>query len=134
MSWNRAPSSTRFSASRLEPELLADLDRHVADPAGMRRRVLVLRLERVRERLDGGEERPLEALERERVRERELRLRRDAGEEVELPVAQASSSSSASEREALPAVERDRGHGVRVGERRGRSLGPTQVRVFAALR
>ena len=51
---------------------------HVPDPAGVRRGVLVLRLERVRERLDGREERSLERLERERVRERHLRLAGDA--------------------------------------------------------
>ena len=62
MSWKSAPSSSRFSACGVEAELGADLEREVGDPARVRRRVLVVRLERVRERLDRGEERPLERL------------------------------------------------------------------------
>src|SRR5438876_3346635 len=68
-----------FERVAVEAEGLADLHRHVADPARVRRRVLVVRLERVRERLDGGEERALEALEVARVRDRELRLVGDPG-------------------------------------------------------
>jgi hypothetical protein len=50
----------------------------------MRRGVLVVRLERVRERLDRRDERLLQALEAASVRDRELRLVRDAAEEAQL--------------------------------------------------
>ena len=70
---------------RVEAELLADVDGHVPDPARVRRGVLVLRLERVGEGLDGREERALEALEGARVGQGQLRLRGDAGEQVEPP-------------------------------------------------
>ena len=68
---------------RIEPECSADLQRRVGDPARVRRRVLVVRLERVRQRLDGRDERALEVLEVVRVRDRELRLVREAGDEPE---------------------------------------------------
>jgi hypothetical protein len=48
---------------RLEAELLADPQGEVRDPAGVGGRVLVLRLEGIRERLHGREEGPLERLE-----------------------------------------------------------------------
>ena len=51
------------------------------------RRVLVVRLERVRERLDGREERALEALVARGALERELRLLGEPAEEVELAIA-----------------------------------------------
>ena len=54
----------------------------------MRGGVLVVRLERVRERLDGGDERPLEPFVARGVRDRELRLVRDAAEQRELALAE----------------------------------------------
>ena len=100
----------------VEPELLADRDGHVADPARVRRRVLVLRLESIGERLDGGEECSLEALERERIRECELRLAGDRAQELELPIVQ-SVAAVERERDRAPAgVERDRDDRVCVGE------------------
>ena len=71
---------------RLEPELLADLQREVGDPACVRRGVLVVGLERVRERLDGGEERALQRLVARRRLEGEPRLSRDAREQLELAI------------------------------------------------
>ena len=71
----------------VETELAADAHRHVGDPARVRRRVLVSRLERVRERLDRGEECALEAREAGRVRDRELRLVCETAEQLQLAVA-----------------------------------------------
>src|SRR5437868_2654424 len=76
---------------RVEAEGLADLHRHVADPARVLRGVLVVRLERVRERLDGGEERALEALDGAGVRDRELRLVGDPGQQPQLAVGEVAS-------------------------------------------
>jgi hypothetical protein len=70
MSWKSAPSSSRFSDTPFEAELLSDLEREVGDPARVRGRVLVVRLERVRKRLDRLEERALRACRSHRVRER----------------------------------------------------------------
>src|SRR5206468_4717968 len=47
---------------RLEPDLGTYLQRQIGYPARVGRRVLVVRLERVREGLHGREERPLEGL------------------------------------------------------------------------
>ena len=68
----------------VERELAADEQRHVGDPAGVRRRVLVVRLERVRERRDGRHERALEALVVLGALDRELRLVGEAGEQAKL--------------------------------------------------
>ena len=59
-------------------------------------RVLVVRLERVGERLDGGDERPLEPLVARGIGDRELRLLREAAEQRELALA-----------EVVPLDERD---------------------------
>ena len=72
---------------RLEAELLADADRQVGDPARVRGRVLVVGLERVRQRLDRGEEGPLHALEAGRVRDREPGLVREPAEQLQLALA-----------------------------------------------
>ena len=88
MSCRSAPSSSRFSAALVEPELVADAQREVGDPARVRRGVLVVRLERVRERLDRRDERLLEALVVARVRDRELRLVREAAEQAQLALAE----------------------------------------------
>ena len=69
----------------VEAELAADVEGHVGDPAGVGRGVLVVRLESVRERLDGGEERLARGSRSARVLDRELRLVRDAGEEAHRP-------------------------------------------------
>ena len=114
MSWKRAPSSSRLSRAPLEAELAADLDRHVADPARVRRRVRVLRLERVRERLDRREERPLERREAPRVRDREPCLARDPGEQLELAAGDVRLDLDRERGEAV--VDRDEGHGVGRGE------------------
>ena len=81
MSWKRAPSSSRLSVLRVQAERASDVEGHVRDPAGVRRRVLVVRLEGVRERLDRREERVLEALEAASVGDRELGLVGDAREQ-----------------------------------------------------
>ncbi len=60
----------------------------------MRRRVLVVRLERVRERLDGRDERALETLEVARVRDRELRLVGETAEQAQLSLAEVSGRDS----------------------------------------
>src|SRR2546430_3240471 len=57
----------------VETEPLADLERQIRDPARVRGRVLVVRLERVGERLHRLEERPLEATEVAGVRQRQFR-------------------------------------------------------------
>src|SRR5439155_8073025 len=56
----------------VETEALADPERQVCDPARVRRRVLVIRLERIRKRLDGRDEGLLETLEVAGVRERQF--------------------------------------------------------------
>ena len=55
----------------------------------MLRRVLVVRLERVRERLDGRDERLLEPFVVARVRNRQLRLVRETSEEPQLALPEA---------------------------------------------
>ena len=118
MSWNSAPSSTRFRVAASEPELLADVHGHVPDPARVRGGVLVLRLERVGERLDGREERALEALEGARVGERKLRLSCDAGEQVEPSSVERLAPRSASASPPwLPSIGNG-ASGIRGGERR----------------
>ena len=72
----------------VQPQLGADAEREIGDPARVLRRVLVVRLERVRKRLDGGDERPLEPLVAARVRDRQLRLVRDAAEQTQLALAE----------------------------------------------
>src|SRR5690242_580937 len=73
---------------RLEPELAADAERQVGDPARVRRRVLVIRLERIRERLDRGDEGALETFEVRRVRNCEVRLARETAEQAQLALAE----------------------------------------------
>ena len=77
-----------------EAELAADAEREIGDPARVRRGVLVVRLERVRERLDRRDEAALERLEVRRVRDRELRLVREAGEQPQLTLAEVVVSGS----------------------------------------
>src|SRR4051794_22777327 len=105
-----------FQRARVETDLLADLEREVRDPARMRRRVLVVRLECVRQRLDRGEERVLEAREVARVRDRELRLVRETGEKPQLALAECLLGGARNARDdaaATVAVERERRHGER---------------------
>src|SRR5205823_2829736 len=96
--------------ARFETHLAPDLDREIADPAGVRRRVLVVRLEGVRERLDGRDERVLERLEVARVRERELRLMGEPAEQPQLPLAEGAAlgRNGGDDAPAAPAVERQR--------------------------
>ena len=75
MSWKQRAELEPLQLVRLEPELRADAEREVGDPARVCRRVLVVGLERVRERLDGREERALEGL----VARRALRARAWSG-------------------------------------------------------
>jgi len=94
----------------VETELAADAQREVLDPAGVLRRVLVVRLESIGERLDRGDECPLETLVARGVGDRELRLLREAAEQPELAVP-----------EAVPLDERDEAAGAAVDvERRDR--------------
>ena len=72
----------------VEGKLAADAEREIGDPARVRRRVLVVRLERVRERFDGRDERVLQAFEAARVRDREARLVREAAEQPQLALAE----------------------------------------------
>src|SRR6476620_455966 len=58
----------------VEPELAANPEGEIRYPAGVGGRVLVVRLECVGERLNGGDERPLEALVARGIGDRELRL------------------------------------------------------------
>ena len=72
----------------VEPEARADLQRRVRDPPRVRRGVLVVRFERVREGLDRRDERRLEALEAAGVGDRELRLMRETREQAGLVLVQ----------------------------------------------
>ena len=72
----------------VETQLGADAEREIRDPARMLRRVLVVRLERVRKRLDRGHERALEPFVAAGVRDRELRLVGDAAEQPQLALAE----------------------------------------------
>src|SRR4051794_40440169 len=72
---------------RVEAELGADLERHVGDRARVRRGVLVVRLERVRQRLDGRDEGALETLEAARALERDRGLIGEAAEKAQKLVA-----------------------------------------------
>ena len=71
---------------RLQAQFLTDPEREVGDPARVRRRVLVLCLECIREGLDGCEERALERLVARRRLECESCLAGDAPEQLEIPV------------------------------------------------
>ena len=82
----------------------------------MARRVLVVGLESVRERLHGREERALEALEARRRLERETRLPGDAREELELAVLVARPERR-SPRRRLPSALRPRTGRLRNGPR-----------------
>ena len=94
----------------VEAEFPADPQREIRDPARVGRRVLVVRLERVGERLDGGDERPLETLVTRGVRDRELRLLCETAEQGELALS-----------EVVPLHERDEAaHAAVDGERRDR--------------
>ena len=75
-----------FQLSAVEAEPAADLECEVGDPARVRRRVLVVRLECVRERLDRLEKRRLQRVKARGVRQRQLRLVRDAREQPQLTV------------------------------------------------
>ena len=68
----------------VEAELTADPQGEIRDPARMGGRVLVVRLERVGERLDSGDECPLQARVARGVGDRELRLLRETTEQREL--------------------------------------------------
>ena len=72
----------------VETDLPADPQGEIADPARVIRRVLVVRLERIGERLDGRDERPLETLVARRIGDRELRLLREAAEQRELALSE----------------------------------------------
>src|SRR5439155_11344340 len=67
----------------VEAQLAADLQRHVRDPARVRRGVLVVRLERVGEGLDRRDERVLEALEAAGTLQRDRRLVGEAAQQAE---------------------------------------------------
>src|SRR5438093_7384048 len=67
----------------LEAELPADLERHVRDPPGVRGGVLVVRLESVRQGLDRGDERLLEALEAAGALERDRCLVGESAEQAQ---------------------------------------------------
>ena len=109
MSWKSAPSSSRFSDAPSSPSSSADLQRQVRDPAGVRGRVLVVRLERVRERLDRLEERPLEVVEAPGVRQCELGLVRDSREQAKLSLVEGAVRRSADRNAAeTAAVQRQR--------------------------
>ena len=84
MSCKQRAELETLECALVEAELPADAQREIRDPAGMGGRVLVVRLERVGERLDGGDERPLEALVARGVGDRELRLLGEAAEQREL--------------------------------------------------
>src|SRR5439155_8694755 len=71
----------------VEPETAADAKREVGVAPRVRRGVLLVRLERVRERLDGRDERALEPFVVARVRDRELGLVRETAEEAQLLLA-----------------------------------------------
>src|SRR5512142_2383958 len=111
----------------LEPQLLADHHGHVRDPAGVRGGVLVVRLERVRERLDGGDEGLLEALDRRRALDRQLRLVREAGEQAHPPLVElaADGGDEAADPAALDPERRDRER--RRGELLGHVRDPREV-------
>ena len=72
----------------VELERAADTQREIRDPARMRRRVLVVRLQRVGERLDGRNETPFEPFVVVGVRDREPGLVREAAEHAQLPLAE----------------------------------------------
>ena len=72
----------------VEADLAADTERKVSNPAGVRRRVLVVRLECVRERLHRRDKAALESLVVRRVRDGEARLMRETAEEPELALAE----------------------------------------------
>src|SRR3972149_6367688 len=69
-----------------EPDLGADVQREVGDPAGVRRGVLVVRLQRVGESLDRREEGPLESLVARGALQRELGLAGGAAEQLQLAI------------------------------------------------
>ncbi len=71
----------------LQSELLADAEREIRDPPSVRGDVGVVRLQRVRQRLDRGHERALEPLVAHCALDGELRLLRQSAEELELPFA-----------------------------------------------
>ncbi len=120
--------------SALEPELLADFHGHVPDPARVGRRVLVLRLERVGERLDGREEGALEALEGESVRESHLRLAGDPGEQLELALVEVVVCVECERERGPTRVEPDRRDRIRVGESVRQSLADEMLKVRRARR
>ena len=110
-----------------EAELAADAQREVGDPARVRRRVLVVRLERVRERLDGRDERPLEPFVVGRVRDRELRLVREPAEQPQLALAEVALRDRGDDAAAAPADDERRDRVRRVGVDGGR-LDPRERR------
>jgi hypothetical protein len=70
----------------IETQLDADPESEIGDPPGVRRRVLVVGLEGVGERLDRGDERSLERLVAPGALEGELRLLCETAEQLELTV------------------------------------------------
>ena len=111
MSWKSAPNSSRFSASRSSASSRPDQQRHVGDPAGVRRRVGVVRLERVGQRLDGRDERALEHRVVGGALDRQLGLVREAGEQPEAALAEVALADHRRQRTDPPALEPQRRHG-----------------------
>ncbi len=81
----RGPQLEEVELHGVEAEGTADVEGEVDDPPRVVERVVVIRLESVRESLHRGEEGLLEVVERARVLDRELRLVGDAGEEAHRP-------------------------------------------------
>ena len=108
----------------VEAQLAADEQRHVGDPACVRGRVRVVRLECVRERRDGRHERALEALVVLGALDRELRLVRETCEQTQLAVVEPAVADRRGERRhpvALEPQRRDHVAGDRGRCRRPRS-------------
>ena len=103
MSWKSAPSSSRLSASASSPSSRPIASAVSRDPARVRVTCTRRGLERVRERLDGREERPLERLEAGGVLDRELGLVREAAEQLELALPGVATLGAA-DRDQAPAA------------------------------
>ncbi len=104
----------------LEPELDADPEGEVRDPARVRGRVLVVRLERVRQRLDGGDECPLERLVARGALQGELRLLREAAEQIELSLPVCQLRRDRRRDDAVASVDDERCHCEPAVQIRGR--------------
>ena len=92
----------------IELQLATDEDRDVADPAGVRRGVFVVRLERVRERSDRLDEGSLELVVVLRALDRELRLVRETRDELQLPALRRAVADGRGERSDTRALETER--------------------------